>query len=73
MSAPEQFNQIFCRNFDFDNGTPLEGRYSWEEAAPGDVPLPYLQVFGIRIPRISDIFQLRYKKATIFFKITKLM
>jgi len=30
-------------NFDFDNGTPLEGRYSWEEAAPGDVPLPYLQ------------------------------
>merc|ERR1719193_1071927 len=30
-------------NFDFDNGTPLEGRYSWEEAAPSDVPLPYLQ------------------------------
>jgi len=30
-------------NFDFDNGTPMEGRYSWEEAAPGDVPLPYLQ------------------------------
>merc|ERR1711971_577991 len=27
----------------FDNGTPLEGRYSWEEAAPSDVPLPYLQ------------------------------
>jgi len=30
-------------NFDFDNGTPLEGRYSWEEAAPSDLPLPYLQ------------------------------
>ena len=37
---------FFLRNFDFDNGTPLEGRYSWEEAAPSDVPLPYLQVMS---------------------------
>jgi len=30
-------------NFDFDNETPMEGRYSWKTVDTDEVPLPYLQ------------------------------
>lgn len=37
-------------NFDFDSGIPLEGRFSWEQAAVGEVPMPYLAA----LPTLSD-------------------
>ena len=42
---------IYCRKFDFDKQSPIEGRYSWEEKAPSDVPFSYHQViFCLSLP-----------------------
>ena len=43
-------NYVFFRNFDFDSGTPMEGRFTWESAPIREVPLPYLQA----LPSLSD-------------------